>query len=350
MTRQMRLVKFRDLDINDPFFDSLKTSYVGFSKWFLQKSNEDAYVFDANGTKLSGFLYLKVEKEALLDLIPPLPKRVWLKVGTLKVEAMGTRLGERVLKKILDTAIAEKSYGVYVTVFPEHERLISLFKKYGFFEHGTKTSKSGTELVLVRVLSNFVRDLKKDYPFVHSENSRFWMLAIYPRFHTRLLPDSILTNEPREIVQDVSYSNTIHKIYIAKLPLTRMSRGDVVVLYRTSDKKAPAYYRSVATSICVVEEVRSRKEFPSWKDFLRYVATGTVFTREELTEQWTTWPRLYVVKMTYNFAFLHRITRGSLLDEVGISEQPRWDLRELTREQFMQIFEMGGTDARLVVD
>lgn len=350
MTRQIRLTKFRDLDINDSFFDSLKEAYVEFPQWFARKRDEDVYVVDTNGATLSGFLYLKIEHDAVRDVTPSLPRRRWLKVGTLKVVGMGTKLGERVLKKILDTAISENAYGIYVTVFEEHSKLIALFKRYGFVEHGTKTSQNGTEIVLVRRLNNLVGDTRKDYPFVHSSAVRFWLLAVYPGYHTRLLPDSILNNEPREIVEDVSYANTIHKAYIAKLSLTRMSPGDVVVFYRTSDKKAPAYYRSVVTSVCVVEEVRSKRDFSSWEEYLRYALPSTVFTREELREQWTTWSRLYIAKMTYNFAFLRRITRGRLLDEVDVSEHPRWDLRELTREQFMQIFEMGGNDARLIVD
>jgi hypothetical protein len=350
MTRRIRLTKFRDLDINDPFFDSLKAAYSEFPLWFNRKRDENVYVVDTNGTKLSGFLYLKVENSQVLDVSPPLPHCVWLKVGTLKIEGIGTKLGERILKKVLDTAISTNADGIYVTVFDQHTKLISLFQRYGFVGRGTKTTSNGTELVLVRMLNVFVEDLRKDYPFVHTPGARFWMLAIYPGYHTRLLPDSILNNEPREIVEDVSYSNTIHKVYISKLSLMRMSPGDVIVFYRTTDGKGAAYFRSVATSVCVVEEVRSRKDFSSWEDYLRYALPSTVFTRDELREQWTTWPRLYIVKMTYNFALLRRITRGRLLDEVGISEHPRWDLRELTRAEFMSIFAMGGADARLIVN
>ena len=38
---------FKDLDLNDGFFDSLKDSYKEFSTWFAQKAKEDekAYVF-----------------------------------------------------------------------------------------------------------------------------------------------------------------------------------------------------------------------------------------------------------------------------------------------------------------
>lgn len=50
--------KFSDCDINDDFFDSLRTDYPEFNEWFLKKSDEDAYVYrDENGVQ--AFLYIK---------------------------------------------------------------------------------------------------------------------------------------------------------------------------------------------------------------------------------------------------------------------------------------------------
>jgi hypothetical protein len=284
------------------------------------------------------------------DIDPPLPAGKWLKVGTLKIEGRGTKLGERVLKKILDTAIADGMTGVYVTVFQLHGELIRLFERYGFFQYATKTSPDGVELVLVRRLDHFSGDLIADYPFLHTAGQRAWLLAVYPQYHSQLLPDSILNNEPREIVRDVSHTNTIHKAYIGRVPLNQMSRGDIIVIYRTTDHQGPAFYRSVATSVCVVEDVRSREDFFSADDFVAYANPHSVFSGDQLRNQFETNHRLYIVKMTYNTAFTRRVTRGRLLEEAHISEQPRWDLRELTANQLRTILQMGGVDARLVVD
>jgi len=174
----------------------------------------------------------------------------------------------------------------------------------------------------VRSLTELSGDSIGDYPFIHTAGHRAWLLAIYPQYHTRLLPDSILNNEEREIVQDVSYSNTIHKVYISGLALSRMSRGDIVIFYRTSDHQAPAYYRSVVTSICVVEEVRRRRDFVNVDEFLRYTQPRSVFTEEELRDKFATMNRLSVAKMTYNAAFGRRTTRGRLLDDGVMPEQP----------------------------
>ncbi|WP_455182963.1 hypothetical protein [Azospirillum palustre] len=335
--------------MDDPFFDSLKTGYAEFPQWFSAKSNEDLYVVD-DGKRLSGMLYLKREAGPITDIQPNLPDRVWLKVGTLKIIGKGTKLGERVLKKVFDTAISSDADGIYVTVFEVHSKLIKLFKKYGFVEFATKTTANGIEKVLVRDMNKFTGNLITDYPFIHTNEKSSWLLAVYPEYHSRLLPDSILNNEPKEIIQDVSHTNTIHKVYVGKLSLTRMSPGDAVILYRTSDGLAPARYRSVATSVCVVEEVRKKKDFVNVEDYIAYCKPHSVFSERELREQFLTWPRLYVAKMTYNAAFNRRTTRGSLMDDAGISEQPRWDFRELTHTQFRTILELGQVNARLIVN
>ena len=189
-----------------------------------------------------------------------------------------------------------------------------------------------------------------DYPFIRTKAHRAWLLAVYPEYHSQLLPDSILNNEPREMLRDVSHTNTIHKAYIGRVPLNQITRGDLVVIYRTSDGQGPAFYRSVATSICVVEEVSSKQDFASADHFVDYSRAHSVFSPAQLRNQFETNHRLYIARMTYNLAFNKRITRGRLLEEANISEQPRWDLREVTREQLLKIVKMGNIDARLIVD
>jgi hypothetical protein len=347
----LQLTKFGSLSLEDPFFDSLKATYhSSFATWFNSKAEEEVYVIIDDSRRLSGMIYLKSETGPILDVEPPLPSGKWLKVGTLKIEGRGTKLGERVLKKILDTAIAESMTGIYITVFELHADLIQLFERYGFSQHAKKISSDGEELVLVRWLNRFSGNLIADYPFLHTAGQRAWLLAVYPEYHSQLLPDSILKNEPREIVRDVSHTNTIHKAYIGRVPLNRMAPGDPIVIYRTTDNQGPAFYRSVATSICVVEDVRSRGDFASADEFVSYAAPHSVFSREELRNQFETNYRLYIAKMTYNVAFARRVTRGRLLEEANVSEQPRWDLRELTRDQLHSILQMGGVDARLIVD
>lgn len=351
MSRQLKLTKFSELMLADPFFDSLKAGYSEFPTWFAGKADEPVYaVIDDETNVLSGMVYLKEEKGFVTDVEPPLPNQKWLKVGTLKIVGQGTRLGERVIKKIFDTAIAAGVDGIYVTVFELHEQLIALFERYGFTQQATKTTVNGIEKVLVRSLVEFTGDRLKDYPFIHRADHKAWLLAIYPAYHTQLLPDSILNNEPAEIVQDVSHTNTIHKVYIGRLLLSRMAPGDIIVFYRTNDGKGKAYYRSVVSSICVVEEVKGKKDFADVDAFLAYTLPRSVFSEEILRGYWTSWKRLYVAKMTYNAAFGKRTTRGQLLEQQVISEQPRWDMRSLDPVQLDRILELGEVNARLIIN
>lgn len=340
------------VDLADPFFDSLKEQYKEFPVWFQKKSKakEPVYIVKDSKGRLRGFVYLKIENDPVDDVDPPLPAAKRLKIGTLKIVAHGTKLGERVVKKVFDHALGEDVSEIYVTVFATHSSLIKLFKRYGFEERGKKKTPNGVELVLVRSMSATNGDICKDYPFVHTTDCKFWLLAIYPDYHSNLLPDSLLKTEKSDILEDVSHTNSIHKIYIGRLSLNRMKTGDVVVIYRTTDIPGRARFRSVATSVCVIEEVWAKKHFPDVDAFLKATEPHSVFTSEELRDLYASNSRLYAAKMTYNIALPKRPNRGALLDIVGISEQPRWDLRELSRDQFDKIVELGQANEDLIVD
>ena len=266
------LKRFADIDLNDTFFNSLKEDYPGFDAWFEKKSkdNSEAYVQYTNDN-LQAFLYLKNESgEALTDITPIRPACNRLKVGTFKIDAHNTKLGERFVKKILDTALDMKAEEIYVTIYPKHEGLIRILQRYGFNEEG----KKGEELVLVKNMKILTGDILKDFPLLTTKDKRKFLLSIYPKYHTKMFPDSILRNEESkkyELVKDVSYTNSIHKVYLCFMSGTaKLQRGDIIAIYRTKDDKGSARYRSVITSICQIEEVKTNKDFATVEDFLAY--------------------------------------------------------------------------------
>ena len=87
----MTLNRFKDIDLSDPFFDSLKSDYAEFSGWFAKKADNQAYVFPSGTGGLDGFLYVKIEEGAVDDVTPALPPARRLKVGTFKINAHGTK-------------------------------------------------------------------------------------------------------------------------------------------------------------------------------------------------------------------------------------------------------------------
>ncbi|MCI5168693.1 MAG: GNAT family N-acetyltransferase [Candidatus Electrothrix sp. GM3_4] len=279
----LQLKRFSDVNLNDSFFDSLREGYQEFSQWFEKKAEETAYVMQDEQGNIQGFVYLKEENERIEDVEPPLPHDRYLKIGTFKINAHGTKLGERFVKKAFDYSIANGIKKIYVTVFSEHKPLINLFLRYGFKKVAKKISSNGTEDVLLKKIGDAIGDVNLDYPILSLKNKQY-LLAIYPDFHTRLFPDSILNNEHASIIDDVSYTNSIEKIYICKMARVQsLMPGDALVVYRTQDRP-PAWYRSVATSLCMVEEVKDKSSFDSLTDFLNYTLVRTHIERVQLYE------------------------------------------------------------------
>lgn len=91
--------------VSDTFFDTLRADYPGFDEWLKRKVTELAYLARRG---LDGFLYLKLENGGVTDVQPALAPAKRLKVGTLKVNPHGTRLGERLIKKVFDHATEQR--------------------------------------------------------------------------------------------------------------------------------------------------------------------------------------------------------------------------------------------------
>lgn len=259
-------------------------------------------------------------------------------------------MGERFVKKIFDHAIFAGAEEIYVTVFAHHEPLLALLQRYGFQPLAQKATQNGTELVLVREVRGAYVDPVASYPLVRLGQERAYILSLYPKWHTRLLPDSILASETADILQDISHTNSIHKVYLAAMDgMQTLRRGDVLLIYRTSDGQGPAHYRSVATSICVLEEYRSIQSFASEQEFLNYCRPYSVFTDQELRQFWIRKNYPHVIRFTYNIALNKRVTRGEMIEDVGLDASAYWGFMPITQQQFQEIARRGRIDESLVV-
>ncbi len=350
---ELRLTKFADVDFNDVFFDSLKEDYNEIPLWFERKAREgdSAYVFFDEHGAIDGFLYLKVESGVVVDVNPPLPDGRHVKVGTLKINAHGTKLGERFLKKIFDYVVASKAEDVYVTVFEKHAGLTLLFERYGFEKYGQKVTDNGVEWVLYKDLAKHQVEVTKRYPVVLAKDRRKYLLTIYPEYHTRLFPDSILKNEdPGAIIKDVSHTNSIHKVYICKLFGANLLKcGDVIVIYRTGDGVSPAWYSAVATSICVIQEVRQLDSFKTIDEFLIYCLPFSVFSEDELRKFYREGKYPYILRFSYNYALPKRPNRATLVTQCGMVDD-RWGCTELSEKQFSHILELSEANENIIVN
>lgn len=352
----LKLTSFANINLKDSFFDSLRANYEGFDDWFNKKalSGANALVY-YNDAALLDFLYVKDENEALhLDGIT-LPPKKRLKVGTFKIERRGTNRGERFMKRILDIAIIHDFLEVYVTMFDDTDELMHLrqfFERYGFVEVGRKSHANGrSESVLLRDMTSHVGDMVKDYPFVDRTQGKKYLLAIKPEYHTKLFPDSILRTEHYEILQDVSPTNSINKIYICWMKgVDQLKSGDKLIIYRTSDDVGAAKYRSVVTSVCSVLEIKTIRDFADIDEFVQYTNRYSIFNETELRKWYHSKPHFVVIKVLYNLAFKKKVIRKELIEQVGLPAYAYWGFMPLTETQFNDILNLGNADGRYIIN
>jgi len=349
----VRRTQFKNIDLSDSFFDTLKESYAEFKDWFQRKSEEYAYVSIYNG-KIIAFLYLKVEdeNEDYTGMNPPFRPCTRMKIGTFKVEASGFRLGERFLKIVFDNALQFKVDEVYVTIFDkddETRRLMQTLQKWGFVQYGTKIGENGTELVYTRSMTRRYdgRNPLNTYPFVSRQASAF-LIPIYPSYHTDLLPDSLLKNECASDFEDSEpHRNALSKIYISRSINKEARRGDLLVFYRTG-----GYHAAVTTTIGIVEEVVT--DIADEADFIRKCRKRSVFTDEELSKHWNYNPNMrpFIIKFLYAYTFPKRMNMRALIDAGVIKDTnsaPR-GLVPLTHQQFCAILDGSGTSPAIIAD
>jgi predicted nucleic acid-binding protein len=349
----VRRTIFGKVDLDDRFFESFRSDYPGFDKWFNRKADETAYI--SHGTDgLAAFLYLKVEdeREAYTDIVPPFTPKRRLKIGTFKVELNGFKLGERFLKIVFDNAVRQRAQEIYVTIFlrsVEQERLAKLLEDFGFVRHGAKQNEYGTEVVYVRDMSRRydTDDPRRSFPYI-SRSARALIVPIYPEYHTELLPDSILKNERTgEFEDSAPHRNAIRKVYVSRSYFRELERADVIVFYRTG-----GYYRGVVTTLGIVETVHLN--IKNEEHFIRLCRKRSVFTDEELRKQWRYNPtsRPFVVEFLYAYPFVKKPNLKELIDHnviKTIDSVPR-GFELLTNEQFQTILTLTRTDPRFVVD
>ena len=129
-----------------------------------------------------------------------------------------------------------------------------------------------------------------------------------------------------------------------------MKAHDIIVIYRTSDNQGPAYYRSVATSLCVVEEVKTIDSFDNEEGFIKYCSRYSIFTEPELRGFYKSRKYPYVISFTYNLALPKRLNRAKLIQDVGLDPNNYWGVLKLTDDQFDRITELGEINESIIVN
>lgn len=281
---------FSELDLEDAFFDSLKSDYPGFSDWFLRKGREKAFVVK-NENGIQAFLYMKIEdqNEDYSHFFKKLEPAKRLKVGTFKISQNGYYLGERFFRIILEHAIINKVEEIYVTIFPkrdEQKKLISFMEDFGFNLY--TNIKETDEQVYVRKMNTILstEPSLNNYPYIDKNKGRnYYLLSIDSVYHTKLIPDSIIREEnPSDFTSDITAANAIQKIYIGNYRINPQP-GDIIIYYRMrpeGDKRA-ARFATTLTGFGIVSE--SHKSIKSFENVEKIVSKRTVLTEKEIKQK-----------------------------------------------------------------
>ena len=351
----VKKVLFGDVDVKDAFFDSFRTDYPGFEKWFNRKADETAYVCTSDTRQLVAFLYLKREglDEDYSDISPPFKRAQRLKIGTFKVVSNGYKLGERFLKIVFDNALQYRVSEIYVTIFRrtvDQYRLIRLLEDWGFEHHGIKgEGGDDAEQVYVRDFRPKVDrdDPRRTFPYV-SGSARKFIVPIYPAYHTELLPDSILNTEsPANFVENKPNRNALSKVYVSRSFERGLRAGDIVVFYRTASGGS-AYHTSVATTIAVVQDVID--SIHDLKTFLAVCRKRSVFSDAELKEHWdyNRHNRPFVVNFLFVYSLPKRPNLKALTEGGVITTAPR-GFEPLSDNSFKRLLEVSRANTRFII-
>ena len=353
MAGKFTRVPFAQVNLDDPFFDSLKKDYPEFAgTWFPKaiRQNREALVFmDEKG--LGAFIATKPENEAISlkeGVFAACPR---LKISTLLLAERfrGQRLGEGAIGLILWEWQRSKLEEIYVTVFPQHEDLIIQLERFGFLMIGH--SERG-ELVYLRSRKHIdFSDPYKSFPFISPANMKGGYLIVEDTYHDTLFPYSELKNTLQEKLE-IDAANGISKVYIGKQWQVHYKVGDPVFIYRkyTGNAGAPRY-KSCLTSFCVVTEVVTVKhncaEILSFDDFCRIVGNKSVFSREDLFRKYKSDNNITAIKLLYCGYF----GSGNNINMDWLDNHGLWNPdggypanTQLTSEQCYEIFREGGID------
>jgi ribosomal protein S18 acetylase RimI-like enzyme len=267
------------LDLDDPIFDSIREDYApDFDAWFHEKcqlGRRDAFVVSGESGRLAGLCILKDENDGEYGL--PSPR---LKMCTLKVAeaARGQRLGELLVKAALDDAITRKRVAASVTAFPRHHDLLVLLGDLGFTALASRTPLG--ELVLVRpvvappdIAAYEAFELNRRFgPRVVNVAVPIHVVPIKPKWEQRLFPEGRLQMDL--LSQYVACGNGLRKAYLSNSLNRTVSRGDLVLFYRSEDVQEIRF-------VGVVEDTLATSDY---LEIAQFVGTRTVYSEEEIQE------------------------------------------------------------------
>lgn len=357
--------KFSEIDLDDPFFDSLKEDYptdannIGFERWFAKKADagSTALVFD-DDAGLGAFVCLKEENEAIKLTEGTLPALPRIKISTLRLAERyrGQRLGEGAIGLALWKWQKSKIQDIYVTVFDKHELLIEQLERFGFQLAGH--NHNGECVYIKSRLGVDYSDPYKGFPFINPAFSKAGYLIVNDVYHDTLFPYSELSRTLQESVA-LSVANGLCKIYVgSQYSRPHYQIGEPILIYRRHTKQdgQKPRYKSCLTSYCIVNDVimvkTNNRCHISFEELKARIGNKSVFDEREMKTKYDYDKNLVVIEMLYygyfgagNNVNMDWLDKSGLWS--GVNEYPA--NVQLNPEQFKAILREGNVDVSNVI-
>ncbi len=231
---------------------------------------------------------------------------------------------------------------IYVTIFDKQEKLIELFKEYGFFLYTRKNTKKhdGTFEKEGVYLKHFDVD-KTNYPIIKLNNQGIFITSIRDEFGRMLLPD--VFDEHQLSIYDLNgtstYSNVIKKVYITKSKIKAMNRGDILIFYASQTKKSIA-------CVGVVDDAFRANDIENFEAFEKIVKRRTVYMTDYLKEAYKNGYLIILFKYFVNLSEHIPLEKAK---QEGILRGAPQSIQKLSNENFIKIISLSGSDKQIKI-
>ncbi|SBV91248.1 conserved hypothetical protein [uncultured Eubacteriales bacterium] len=358
MPGKFQFKKFAEIDLDDPFFDTLKSDYPKFSQWYQNKarSGSTALVFnDEEG--LGAFVYLKSEDEPIKLVEFTLPAIRRKKIGTLKLAEryQGQRLGEGALGLALWDWRKSQEPEIYVTVFEKHSLLVSQLVRFGFRVVGHKAN--GESVYLKSRFAVDYSDPFKSFPFINPSFKKAGYLIVNDYYHDTLFPYSELSRTMQESME-LSAANGISKVYVGSQFSPHYQVGEPIFIYRrhTKEDGQKPRYKSCLTSYCMVTNIicvkKNGRYLLPFDELLERIGNKSVFNKHDMQNKYQTEKHMVVIEMLYYGYF----GGGNNINMDWLAKNGYWATQnqypanvQLSPAQFKEILLEGNVDVQNVI-
>ncbi len=273
-----------ELDIEDEIFNSLKIDYKEFNDWFeiVSQERRECWIHSYPGEqKIGGILIYKDEKDPIVTNDNRGLRGRTLKISTFKIAeyTQGLKLGELFIKTVFSHAVKNGYEYVYLTTRGDkQEYLVNLIEDFGFYHYGRcQENRDDVYVKDMRAkenksngLSSLIFHQKFSPSILCNDNIRKFIVPIKPEYHNILFPE--IEENKRLFYTHPSAGNTIKKAYLSHAKVKNISSGDLLLFYRSHDKKS-------ITTLGIVEKMFVSTELD---EILEEVAKRTVYSYDDI--------------------------------------------------------------------